>query len=235
MNSAPAVALPFSSHARLGGAPPRPARPALRLANPDDTPANPDDTPAVHPGTPAVLDGLAAPGDTLTAPGDAQPVPGDTPGRRPVIPPSRRQPRPQTRPASHPQAHPQTAHPQTRPQAAHAQTAHAQTAHPRTEQPPLRLTRRGRIVVAALAALVVSVFCLIAASTAQATNHGAPAGAARGGTAKVTVRPGQSLWSVAESADPNQDTRLVVQQITELNGLTSQVVYSGEQLWVPRG
>lgn len=199
MNTAPAVALPFSSHARFSGAPPRPARPALRLANPDDTPAAPADTPA---------------------------VPADTPARRPAIPPSRRQPRPQTRPASHPQARPQAAHPQARPQTA---------AHPRTEQPPLRLTRRGRIVVAVLAAVIVSVICLIAASTAQATNHGASSGAARGGTAKVTVRPGQSLWSVAESADPNQDTRLVVQQITELNGLTSQVVYSGEQLWVPRG
>lgn len=183
MNAAPAVALPFSSHARLSGAPPRPARPALRLANPDDTPA----------------------------------APADTPGRRPAIPPSHRQSRPQSRLASHPPARPQAA------------------AHPRTEQPPLRLTRRGRIVVAVLVGVIVSVVCLIAASTAQATNHGAPSGAARGGTAKVTVRPGQSLWSVAESADPNQDTRLVVQQITELNGLTSQVVYSGEQLWVPRG
>ncbi len=217
MNAAPAVALPFSSHARLSGAPPRPARPALRLANPDDTPA-------VHLGTPAVLDGPATPADTPAGP-------GDTPARRPAIPPSHRQPRPQSRLASHPQARPQTARPQT----AHPQARPQTAAHPRTEQPPLRLTRRGRIVVAVLAAVIVSVVCLIAASTAQATNHGAPSGSARGGTAKVTVRPGQSLWSVAESADPNQDTRLVVQQITELNGLTSQVVYSGEQLWVPRG
>jgi hypothetical protein len=187
MNAAPAVALPFSSHARLSGAPPRPERPALRLAIPDDLPA---DTPAIG---------------------------SDTPARLP-----QQRPRPQGRPVSPPQALPRPARPQA---------ARPQAPRPQQAQLPLRLTRRGRVVVAVLAALVAGVFCLIAASTAQATNHGA----ASGGTAKVTVRPGQSLWSVAESADPNQDTRLVVQQITELNGLTSQVVYAGEQLWVPRG
>jgi hypothetical protein len=167
MNAAPAVALPFSSHARLGGAPPRPA---LRLAGPDDTPAL-RDTPALH----------------------------DTPALRP----------------SHLQSHPQ-ARPSSRPQA----------------QPRLRLTRRGRIVAAILAALIVSAFCLIAANAAQATNHGAPAGHS---VTQVTVQPGQSLWSVAENADPSQDTRSVIQQITELNGLNGQVVFSGERLWVPRG
>jgi LysM domain len=213
MNAAPAVALPFSSHARLSGAPPRPERPALRLATPNDMPA---DTPAASLAGPAVT--------------------SDTPVRLP-----RQRPRPLAHPASPPQALPRPARPQaTHPQTARPQATHPQIASPRASRPqvaqsqaqlPLRLTRRGRVVVAVLAALVAGVFCLIAASTAQATNHGA----ASSGTAKVTVRPGQSLWSVAESADPNQDTRLVVQQITELNGLTSQVVYAGEQLWVPRG
>ncbi len=199
MNAAPAVALPFSSHARLSGAPPRPARPALRLAHPGDTPGARRDEPAVPAGQRA--------------------VPGDVPARGPSRPQPSRQPHPQARPAPHPQARP-APHPQ---------------AHPRTERSPLRLTRRGRFVVGALAVLIVSAFCLIAASTALATNHGAPAGGTRGGTTKVTVQPGQSLWSVAESADPDQDTRLVVQQITGLNGLASQVVHAGEQLWVPRG
>jgi LysM repeat protein len=51
----------------------------------------------------------------------------------------------------------------------------------------------------------------------------------------VTVSPGQSLWSVAENADPAADTRVVIQQILELNGLTSDTVYAGQRLWVPRG
>jgi hypothetical protein len=51
----------------------------------------------------------------------------------------------------------------------------------------------------------------------------------------VVVRPGQSLWSVAESADPDQDTRAVIQQIVDLNGLSGDLVSAGQQLWVPRG
>ncbi len=101
----------------------------------------------------------------------------------------------------------------------------------REERPPLRLTRRGRVVVATVSALLVTAFSFLAAGAAQATNHSAH----QRHVARVVVRPGQSLWSVAESADPNQDTRLVIQQILELNSLTGGTVYAGEQLWVPRG
>jgi len=100
---------------------------------------------------------------------------------------------------------------------------------------PLRLTRRGRVVVAAAAALLVTVISLLAASAAQATNHATSPGAARQNLVQVVVLPGQSLWSVAESTDPDQDTRAVVQQIVDLNGLSSDVVFAGQQLWVPRG
>ena len=100
---------------------------------------------------------------------------------------------------------------------------------------PLRLTRRGRLVVAALAALLVTVISLLAANAAQATNHALPPGATRQHLVQVVVGAGQSLWSVAESADPGQDTRAVVQQIVDLNGLSSDVVSAGQQLWVPRG
>ncbi len=99
----------------------------------------------------------------------------------------------------------------------------------------LRLTRRGRVVAAAVAALLVTVMSLLAAGAAQATNHALPPGAARQNLVQVIVRPGQSLWSVAESTDPNQDTRAVVQQIVDLNALSGDVVFAGQQLWVPRG
>jgi hypothetical protein len=49
----------------------------------------------------------------------------------------------------------------------------------------------------------------------------------------VVVRPGQSLWSVAENADPNADPRLVIQQIAQLNALTTDIVMAGQRLWVP--
>jgi LysM repeat protein len=91
------------------------------------------------------------------------------------------------------------------------------------------------MVAAAVAALLVTVLSLLAAGAAQATNHPVPRGAARQNLVQMVVRPGQSLWSVAESADPDQDTRAVVQQIVDLNALSGDVVFAGQQLWVPRG
>jgi LysM domain len=99
----------------------------------------------------------------------------------------------------------------------------------------LRLTRRGRLVAATIAALLVTVVSLLAASAAQATNHALPPSVARQNLVQVIVHPGQSLWSVAESADPDQDTRAVIQQIIDLNALSGDSVFAGQQLWVPRG
>jgi LysM repeat protein len=100
---------------------------------------------------------------------------------------------------------------------------------------PLRLTRRGRVVVAVAAALLLAVLSLVIAASAQATSHPLPSRGAQQNLTQVTVRPGQSLWSVAENAEPGADTRAVIQQIVELNGLTGDVVFAGQRLWVPRG
>jgi hypothetical protein len=104
-----------------------------------------------------------------------------------------------------------------------------------TPAAPLRLTRRGRVVVATAIALLVTVISLFVAGVAQATNHGPSAHAARQNLSQVVVSPGQSLWSVAESADPSQDTRAVIQQIIDLNSLNGDTVFAGQRLWVPRG
>jgi hypothetical protein len=104
-----------------------------------------------------------------------------------------------------------------------------------TPAAPLRLTRRGRVVVATAVALLVMVISLFVVGVAQATNHDPSAHAARQNLVQVVVRPGQSLWSVAESADPGQDTRAVIQQIIDLNSLNGDTVFAGQQIWVPRG
>jgi len=138
-----------------------------------------------------------------------------------------------------PPRHPATAprHPATAPR--HPATAPRRVAPggtPRdTPGVPLRLTRRGRVVLAAVAALLVTVISLLAAGAAQATNDGPSSGTARHGLVQVVVRPGQSLWSVAEKAAPDRDTRAVIQQIIDLNSLTGDTVSAGQQLWVPRG
>jgi hypothetical protein len=123
----------------------------------------------------------------------------------------------------------------TRPAPVSAQAT--RPAPPRTQAAsvPLRLTRRGRVVVAIAAAVLLAVLSLVIAVSAQATNHPLPSSGAQQHLTQVTVRPGQSLWSVAENADPGADTRAVIQQIVELNGLTGDVVVAGQRLWVPRG
>jgi hypothetical protein len=130
--------------------------------------------------------------------------------------------------------------PATRPEPPHGlaprpRLAPDQAARNQAARVPLRLTRRGRVVVAVATALLLAVLSLVIAASAQATSHPAPSGTAQRSLVQVTVRPGQSLWSVAENADPNADTRVVVQQIIELNGLTGNLVFAGQRLWVPRG
>jgi hypothetical protein len=102
-----------------------------------------------------------------------------------------------------------------------------------------RLTRRGRRVAWASAILlllaVIIPVLLVAASGAQASNHGVPPSAVRAAMRQVVVKPGQSLWSIALSAEPKADPRVVIQQIVDFNALSSQVVVPGESLWIPKG
>jgi len=145
--------------------------------------------------------------------------PGDTPGPQQTAPASRRD----TPDVRHAALTPRRDAPAAR------------SGRPRdTPVAPLRLTRRGRVVVALAAALLVTMVSLLLAGVAQATNDGPSPRAARENLVQVIVRPGQSLWSVAESADPDQDTRAVIQQIIDLNSLNGDTVFAGQQLWVPR-
>ena len=123
----------------------------------------------------------------------------------------------------------------TRPEPSGGRDARPEPPRGQAAPVPLRLTRRGRVVVAVATALLLAVLSLVIAASAQATNHPLPSHGAQQHLSRVTVRPGQSLWSVAENADPDADTRVVIQQIVELNGLTGDVVVAGQRLWVPRG
>jgi nucleoid-associated protein YgaU len=101
---------------------------------------------------------------------------------------------------------------------------------------PVRLTRRGRLVVTAAAVLIVGAVSMAVAGVAQATGHSAATAAhAREGVTKVLVRPGQNLWSLAERYAPGADTRLVIQEILQLNSMSTDQVQPGQVLWVPRG
>jgi hypothetical protein len=95
---------------------------------------------------------------------------------------------------------------------------------------PVRLTRRGRVVVvlAVLAALLVGGFTLGHAPS-QASGH-----VHRVAPRTITVQPGETLWTVAERIAPRVDPRLVVAQIQQLNHLHGPQLLAGMQLVVPR-
>jgi LysM domain len=106
-------------------------------------------------------------------------------------------------------------------------------------QRPVRLTRRGRRAVWAVAALllaaVLTPVLIMVSGGAQAASQGLPASAVRAGMRAMKVRPGDSLWSVALRAEPSADPRVVSQEIIRFNALSGDVLIPGETLWVPRG
>lgn len=94
---------------------------------------------------------------------------------------------------------------------------------------PLRLTRRGRVVLGVLVALVLAPVGTWFASVADAD----PADGARSVVVR-TVGAGESLWSVAASVTaPGADVRDALQEIADLNGLTGSTIAAGQQLVVP--
>jgi hypothetical protein len=77
----------------------------------------------------------------------------------------------------------------------------------------LRRTYLLRRIVATLAVLAVAAFVVAAASSVLSG-----AGASASDTTAVhTVRPGDTLWEVAATADPQADPRDVIDRIVELN------------------
>ena len=108
-----------------------------------------------------------------------------------------------------------------------------------TQRPgPVRLTRRGRRVVAGLVIgviiVAVTVLWMSVAGSVQASSHGSAAGSPYRGMTQVVVRPGQTLWSIATAAEPSGNLWSVVQQIINVNALSSANVQAGQLLWVPR-
>lgn len=97
----------------------------------------------------------------------------------------------------------------------------------------LRLTTRGRRVVALLASLPA----IAALSIAIVSGGGALASAERGapvdGFATVTVLPGDSLWSIAQEVAPAADPRDVIDAIVRLNALGSAQLDAGTELAIP--
>lgn len=119
-----------------------------------------------------------------------------------------------------------------RPAAAHGGGfAESRVDWPLTVQPsarPLRLTRRGLVVAVLLTVLVAASLLLVARLSAGS----APSTPALPAGSTITVQPGDTLWSIAQRAEPHSDPRLVVDQLRKANHLNSVVLSPGQTLKV---
>ncbi|GAB3278635.1 LysM peptidoglycan-binding domain-containing protein [Microbacterium lacusdiani] len=97
----------------------------------------------------------------------------------------------------------------------------------------LRVTRRGRRVLAALAAAPVAAGLALAVISGGGALASREDGAPAGTFDTVTVMAGDSLWSIAEEIAPAADPRDVVDAIVALNQLQSSSVAAGERLAIP--
>lgn len=98
--------------------------------------------------------------------------------------------------------------------------------------PPIRLTRRGRVVVIAVAVLVLLAgFWVGARHRAHATSGGGRAPVA--GRESVIVGRHDTLWDIAVRTRPGVDPRITVQRMIDLNALPSAVVNPGQKVYLP--
>ena len=175
---------------------------------------------------------------------------GAAPARGPAVPPNARGSQAVRQAADSPVVRPGTARPgaaraggarpkAARPGAALAGAATVETAQARPVRTRVRLTRRGRIVVATLitagVVLVAALAWLAGTTRAEAAGSGPPASAVYHSLRSVVVQPGESLWTIATQADPAGDPRTVMQEIIDINALNGTSVQPGQRLWLPRG
>lgn len=98
---------------------------------------------------------------------------------------------------------------------------------------PIKLTRRGRLVLSTLSfatMLAISLVSLfgIATSSANASNE-----TTNSTTTQIVVAPGETLWTIAARVNPEIDPRAVIDQIMDLNVISGSNVYVGQVLLVP--
>ena len=119
---------------------------------------------------------------------------------------------------------------------AHARSAEARSADPgsarawsaraRSVHPPVRLTRRGRVVLAVVLLAFAAAMVVVLASNVQAASPSSPPRA-------VVVHPGDTLWSIAARVHPRGSLTETMLAIERLNHMPNGTVYVGQQLLVP--
>jgi hypothetical protein len=101
--------------------------------------------------------------------------------------------------------------------------------------PPLRLTRRGKVVLIGIPLMLLTalLLSLVGFLNAPAKAADSTADLALTRTVSVTVQAGESLWAIAGTVAPERDPRDVIADIVQLNNLSAGSVVPGQELFVP--
>jgi hypothetical protein len=100
-------------------------------------------------------------------------------------------------------------------------------------QAPLRLTRRGRLVLLAVVLLLMTALAGLVAAPGLAAGPGDPAGRVAGAPTTL-VRPGDTLWAIAQRHAPEREPFETIDEIRRLNRLSGYTVHPGQRLTLPR-
>jgi hypothetical protein len=96
----------------------------------------------------------------------------------------------------------------------------------RRQRRPVRLTRRGRVVLLAALLVLCGLAAALAAVPGEAADH-------RSRYSTAVVQPGDTLWSFASRNVPDDDPFTAIREIRRLNGIDGYVIHSGQQLVIP--
>src|SRR5262245_1881456 len=97
---------------------------------------------------------------------------------------------------------------------------------------PIRLTRRGRVVIVCAVALVLLVGLWVGARHRARATSGGERGPVTSGES-VVVGPDDTLWGIAERTRPDVDPRVTVQRMIDLNALPGAIVNPGQRIYIP--
>ena len=97
----------------------------------------------------------------------------------------------------------------------------------------LRLTPRGRglarlAVVSSLSIILLAGFSLFSGATAGSTDS-----VSTTPYMKITVKPGETLWSIASHLSGSGDRRDLVDELIVVNRLKSPEVVAGQKIYIP--
>ena len=104
---------------------------------------------------------------------------------------------------------------------------------PLNSQSQLRLTPRGRAlarlaVVSSLSILLLAGFSLFSGASAGSSDS-----VSTTPYMKITVKPGETLWSIAANLSGSGDRRDLVDELIEVNRLKSPELVAGQRIYIP--